>query len=256
MRVRYDHELNFWDYPGGVLVMMALEISNASVSLDIEGGKDRLDELTLSKYPGEGISALCSDAQKQIKVMQSRYALPIRVGSKLLMKSTKTECEYFNRKVFDHLDKVKEMKDNYKLADPASLTNDPGYHEYGPMGVITWAQKIHSKFVADHEWPGLARKLSHLESAQSNSVQTKGNFTCYHCGEDGHIKPNCLKLQAGVPKDDEKQKEWRPLAAWKTVRPDYLTKKFVEENKVEWNLCTKCIDFTTRKKGIIWSRTH
>jgi hypothetical protein len=86
-------------------------------------------------------------------------------------------------------------------------------------------------------------------------VQTKGKFTCYHCGEDGHIKPNCPKLQAGVPKDDEKQKERRPLAAWKTVKPDDITKKFVDENKVEWNFCTKCIDFTTRKKGI-WSRTH
>jgi hypothetical protein len=32
MRVRYDHEINFWDYPGGMLVIMALEISNASVS--------------------------------------------------------------------------------------------------------------------------------------------------------------------------------------------------------------------------------
>jgi hypothetical protein len=39
------------------------------------------------------------------------------------------------------------------------------------------------------------------------------------------------------------------------VRPDDITKKFVDENKVEWNFCTKCIYFTTRKKGI-WSRTH
>jgi hypothetical protein len=46
-----------------------------------------------------------------------------------------------------------------------------------------------------------------------------------------------------------------PLAAWKNVRPDDITKKFVDENKLEWNFCTKCIDFTTRKKGI-WSRTH
>jgi hypothetical protein len=67
------------------------------------------------------------------------------------MKCTKTECEYFNRKVFDRLDKVKDMEDKYKLADPASITNDQGYHEYGPIGVIAWAQKIHSKFLADHE---------------------------------------------------------------------------------------------------------
>jgi hypothetical protein len=187
--------------------------------------------------------------------MQIGYALPIRVGSKLLMKCTKTECEYFNRKLFDRLDKVKEIEDKYKLADPASLTNDPGYHEYSPIGVIAWAQNIHSRFVADHEWPGHSSKLPHLESAQSNSVQKKGKFTCYHCGEDGHIKPNCPTLQAGVPKDNEKQKERRPLAAWNIVRPDDLTKKFVDESRVECNFCTNCIDFTTRKKGI-WSRTH
>jgi DNA-directed RNA polymerase subunit M/transcription elongation factor TFIIS len=173
--------------------------------------------------------------------MQSEYALPVRVGSKLLMKCTKTECEYFNRKVFDRLDKVKDMEDKYELADSASLTNDPAYHEYGPLGVIACAQKIHSKFLADHEWPGLASKLSHIESAQSNSVQTKGKFTCYHCGEDGHIKPNYPKLQADVPKNNERQKERRPLAAWKTVRPNDIRKKFVDENKVEWNFCTKCM---------------
>jgi hypothetical protein len=62
MRVRYDHELNFWDYPGGVLVMMELEISNASV-YDIEGAQVKLDQLTLYNYPGDDISAFCSDAQ-------------------------------------------------------------------------------------------------------------------------------------------------------------------------------------------------
>jgi hypothetical protein len=117
------------------------------------------------------------------------------------------------------------------------------------------AQKIHSKFLADDEWPGLVSKLSHLESTQSNYVQTKGKFTCYYCKEYGHIKPNCPKLQAGVPKTDDKQKERRPLAARKTVRPKDLTKVFIDENKVEWNFCTKCIDFKTKKKGI-WSRTH
>jgi hypothetical protein len=39
------------------------------------------------------------------------------------------------------------------------------------------------------------------------------------------------------------------------VRPYDITKRFVDENKAEWNFCTKCIDFTTRKKGI-WSRSH
>jgi hypothetical protein len=48
MRVRYDHDRNFYDYPGGVLVIMALKISNASVSYDIEGAQVKMDQLTLS----------------------------------------------------------------------------------------------------------------------------------------------------------------------------------------------------------------
>jgi hypothetical protein len=78
-----------------------------------------MDQLTLSNYPGEDVSALCSDSHNNKKVTQSGYALPIRVGFKLLMKCTKAECEYLNRKVFYRLDKVKDMEDNYKLADPA-----------------------------------------------------------------------------------------------------------------------------------------
>jgi hypothetical protein len=127
--------------------------------------KEHKSNWTSLPYPINQVrmSAHSAVTHKKIKVMQSGYALPIRVGYKLLMKCTKTECEYFNRKVFDRLEKVKDMEDKYKLADPASITNDPGYHEYGPIGVIAWAQNIHSKFLADHEWPGLASKLSHLE---------------------------------------------------------------------------------------------
>jgi hypothetical protein len=49
--------------------------------------------------------------------------------------------------------------------------------------------------------------------------------------------------------------ERTPISAWKTVRPKDHTKVFIDQKKVEWNFCTKCIDFTTKKKGIC-SRTH
>jgi hypothetical protein len=39
------------------------------------------------------------------------------------------------------------------------------------------------------------------------------------------------------------------------VIPKDLTKVFIDEDKVEWNFCTKFFDFTTKKKGI-WTRTH
>jgi hypothetical protein len=64
MRVIYDHDINFYDYPGGVSVMMALEISNASVLYDIEGAQVKLYQLTLSNYPGEDVSAFCTHKNK------------------------------------------------------------------------------------------------------------------------------------------------------------------------------------------------
>jgi hypothetical protein len=47
IRTRYDHDPAFYDYPGPVLFMMALDICNASQSFDIDGAQTKLDELTL-----------------------------------------------------------------------------------------------------------------------------------------------------------------------------------------------------------------
>jgi hypothetical protein len=51
IRVRYDHEDKFLDFPSGVLLMMTFDICNASVSFDIEGAHNKLEALTLSNYP-------------------------------------------------------------------------------------------------------------------------------------------------------------------------------------------------------------
>jgi hypothetical protein len=128
-----------------------------------------------------------ADAQKHVKVMQSGHALPIIVGSKLLMKVEKIECEYFNQNIFATLDDAKEMEYKCKLADPASLTSDAQYNMHGPIGLIAWSHKVHKKFVTDHEWPGIATNLP-----QSNNVcvQKQGGdhkVTCYGCGKEGNF---------------------------------------------------------------------
>jgi hypothetical protein len=199
-----------------------------------------------------------ADAQKQIKVMQSGYAVPIRVGSNMLIKCSKTECEYFNRNVYSMLDKVKEMEDKYKLADPTSLTTDPMYSDLGPIRVIAWAQKEHTKFVTEHEWPGLASTLPQSNHVKSNTIP-KRVITCYHCGQEGHIKPKCPKLKStestGNQKavkdvDQAKRRERTPLAAWKKFLPDDITKPFVDEKKKKWMFCTKYKDHSTGETGI------
>jgi hypothetical protein len=117
------------------------------------------------------------NSQKQIKVMQSGYAITIHVGSNMLMKCSKTDSEYFNHKAYSMLDKVKEMEDKCKRADSVSLTMDIKYVDLGPIGVTAWDQNEHTKFVNEHEWPGLASKLSQRE--QLHQVKHE-HQTCHH----------------------------------------------------------------------------
>jgi hypothetical protein len=149
IRIRFDHHNAYLDFHGGVLFLMALDVCNASVSFDIDGAQDKLDELTVNDFPGENLTEFMATAQKYVRVVQSGYALPIRMGLKLLMKCTKTECEFFNRKAYDYLDLVKTMEDGFKLSDPKSMTNHRDYPTLVPIGVIVWVQKEHSKFIRD-----------------------------------------------------------------------------------------------------------
>jgi hypothetical protein len=111
MRIRFDHHEAFLDFHGGVLFVMVLDVCNVSVSFDIEGAQDKLDGLTLNELPGYNLTDFVATVQKYVNIMQGGCALPIYVGSELLMKCRKTECEFFNWKAFDFLDKVLGMED-------------------------------------------------------------------------------------------------------------------------------------------------
>jgi hypothetical protein len=108
IQTRFDHDGSFFYYPGNVMLMMVLEVCKASVSYDIEGAQEKFDTLILDNFPGEDISALGYEAQNQVKILQTGYALPIRTGSKYLGKLTATRFERMHRKVFAIYDDVKE----------------------------------------------------------------------------------------------------------------------------------------------------
>jgi hypothetical protein len=138
IRTRYDHDPTFYDYPGPVLFMMALDICNALQSFDIDGAQAKFDDLKLEDYTGENITACAAYAQKQFKIVQSGYAPPVSSGSKLLLKFSTTECEQFNRQVYSMLDLVKKFEKKYKLADPKLITTHQDYSKYGPIALIAW----------------------------------------------------------------------------------------------------------------------
>jgi hypothetical protein len=169
IRTRYDHDPAFYDYPGPLLFMMALDICNASQSFDIDGAQTKLDELKLENYPGEDITACAAYAQKQFKSVQSGYAPPFCSGSKLLLKFCATECEQFNRQVYAMLDLVKKFENKYKLADPKLITTHQDYSIYGPIALIAWLQRELTDLLKDHEWPALASKLPESNYVSKNN---------------------------------------------------------------------------------------
>jgi hypothetical protein len=171
----FDHDLGYFDYPGNVLLMMVLEVCNASVPYDIEGAQDKFDSLKLDDFQGEDISAFGAEVQKQVKVIQTGYDLPIRTGSKYLTKLTSTSCERMHRKVYALFDDVKDMEDRYKLSDPRAITRDKAYSTLGPISLIAWSQKLHATFVADRDWPALATKLPSANVTTTKSDTTTSN---------------------------------------------------------------------------------
>jgi hypothetical protein len=150
IRTRYDHDPAFYYYPGPVLFIMALDICNASQYFDIDGAKEKLDELKLENYPGEDITACAAYAQKQFIIAQSGYAPPFRSGSKLQIKFCTTECEQFNRQVYAMLDLMKKFENKYELEDPKLITTQQDYSKYGPISLIAWLHQEHTDLLKDH----------------------------------------------------------------------------------------------------------
>ena len=145
--------------------------------------------------------------------MQGDYALPVNTGSKLIQKVTKTSCEYFNRKMYTLLDEVKTLEHEYKLSDPKTLTKDPKYAKFGPLGVIAILQAAHGALLSELDWPALATKLPEANLSMNTSANTR---TCYRCGSVDHLSCDCPQPLAGV---SNTRKHSAALADWKYIKP-------------------------------------
>ena len=88
---------------------MILDACNSSAVLDIDGAEKSFAQMTLSDFQGENVSSLATSALKFIKVMEGGYALPRNLSSSLIKKATTSSYEYFNRTMYNHLDKVNDI---------------------------------------------------------------------------------------------------------------------------------------------------
>lgn len=142
IRIKYSHAPQYKTYPGSVVFIMALNVSNASAEYDIEGAIEKFKLLTLASYPGENIVDFATEAQRLIKIMQSAYALPHKTGSELLAKIENTESKYFNVQIGDLQKIVKKMERSVGLQqDPKQITLHSDYPIYGPLGLCALMQE-------------------------------------------------------------------------------------------------------------------
>ena len=63
---------------------MVLEVCHASFSSKMDDTAIKLEALELSAFPGENINKFANEAQRLIKIIKDRYALPYQLGSKVV----------------------------------------------------------------------------------------------------------------------------------------------------------------------------
>lgn len=154
IHTRYSTLSGYKRFPGQVYFMMVLEVTNASVSLDISGARSSIESRTLSDYPGEDISAFLTDYRRDLKIMKTGYALPYDCGSTLLRKVRVTQHEIFNLTVTSLLEKASTMEDSHgETKDPLLLESHADYPTYGPFGLIDSVENLYGKYKKKRDWP-------------------------------------------------------------------------------------------------------
>ena len=88
---------------------------------------------------------------KFIKMMNTGYAMDIKIGSSLLKKLNATSSSYININMHNELSKVKKMEMKYELKDPKLLKADPDYPTLGHIGLSGFIQEEYSVLFAEQD---------------------------------------------------------------------------------------------------------
>ena len=67
--------------------------------------------------------------------MDKEYEMPVNVGSTLMRKVTNSSCQYFNRTMFGHLEKARQIESMYKINNQIILKSGPLYSKYEPISI-------------------------------------------------------------------------------------------------------------------------
>ena len=201
---------NFKCLPGQVHLMMTLNVCHASFAFKLDDASDKLNEMKLIDYPGENVSQFANEAQNLIKIMMGSYALPYQLGSQLVHKVCDTQSTYFNRTMFNLLDKVLAMeKAHGPNRDPKLLEKAAGYNKYGSLTVCKEMREQYAEQVRLKTCPALATSIPTTNLEKLNDALSQGpkknpnRYRCHICGSEYYLKFDCSQAQA--PSDSERK---------------------------------------------------
>ena len=288
IRIKYNHHKQFKYYPGQVLLKMALDVCNASAVEDIEDAVSTFQALKLDAYPGENIVDFTTEALRLLKIMDTGYALPYKIGSTLLMKVEKTSSNYFNNKIMGMQDVVKQMERSVgPLKNPALLKTLPTYHTHGPFALCAELQELYGELKRTHEWPALTDVLpaaNHSSTGGGGDGQSSGNEKkesgrknsggrkCFKCQSEFHLanSPHCPKngnsgsgeststndtsTEGGSSNNTTKPPSSAPASVWKYIWPANHD-EVIEVNNKKYYFCKHCVCHTSGKTGF-YNRSH
>ena len=120
--------------------------------------------------------------------MQVEDALPYQTGSSLIRKVCKTESEYFNRTMYDHLHKARNMEDNHgPLKDPKLLEQHPAYTTYGPIAIC---DILHEEYSALKKLNTLEERISYSNHISVVEEINSGGSLYFKCQSNTHLANN------------------------------------------------------------------
>jgi len=262
--VQFNHMPKFKRLPGSVYLMMVLDVCHASFAFKMDNAAKILTKLSFATFPGENVSKLSNETQRFIKIMKEGYALPYYLGSQIIQKVCSTPSMYFNRTMYNLLDRVLALKKGHgHHRDPKLLERDPNYKKCGPLGLCVAMRENCSDLVITDQWPALKHTIpsGNLGAVTKNPPPTlekkdSNGMKFYNCESEYHLIAHCSEPRKDPSPGSNASKSGSTTkgSAWRYIFPDDKDTTIIMDGK-NYHYCKHCVCKNTGTQGF-YNRTH
>ncbi len=222
---------------GPITLMVILNKINSSSAKALEKLAKVFQTLKISEVKGENIPFICNQLTYIIKRLEET-SLPLTLISDLFNLMQTSSSETFNS-MFKHWNGLIIMN----MAPPTSW-----------LEILSKARIMYTSLSDEGEW-NFAAEESGASIFRAEGGGNAWNPTCFNCGEPGHIKPNCPKLQnGGVGRGTKNSNPWflRPSSrngdTCRMVGQNKCWEKNINGVSAAW--CGRCVSKTSGKAGL------